>query len=672
MAATPHRPFFRHDASGHGPGQSDLLWSVDSELLDLLPVAVYFCDDQGYMLRWNRCAVELWGREPVAGDPGYRYCGSSRLFTSDGQHKPHSQCAMADALRTGQPQRVPEIVVERPDGSRRVAMATIDPIRDASGALIGAVNVLQDITERKKAEDALSNIEKRFRHLLEKLPAAAYTCDSQGLITYFNERAVELWGRAPRLNDAVDRFCGSFLLFATDGSPIQHDQCWMALALRDRKEYCGKEIVIERPDGSRRAALAYATPFFEESGDLAGALNVLVDITDRNQARDRINELLVKEQEQSERLREADRRKDEFLAMLAHELRNPLAPIRSGLDVLTTGDTGERQAIKLMRSQVNHLVRLVDDLLDVSRIVHGRVELRRTTVDLMPLIQQSLDAIQPTIARRKQQLVLSLPQAPVWLNVDSVRLVQVIENLLNNASKYTDKGGRIELKAECRDSQVTISIEDDGVGIEPELLPKVFELFTQSRRALDRAQGGLGIGLTLVKNLVEMHGGSVAAFSNGTGQGSRFVIQLPIAKAASAVDAPTGPSPATEGRRILVVDDNVGAAKMLSLLVSRLGPHEIEMAHDGRSAIEKTESFKPDIVLLDIGLPVMDGFTVARKLRAQEDLNGTLLVALTGYGQDEDRQKSAEAGFDEHLVKPVDMDTLKQLLGRPKTCSANA
>lgn len=361
-----------------------------------------------------------------------------------------------------------------------------------------------------------------------------------------------------------------------------------------------------------------------------------------------------------QQVREADRRKDEFLAMLAHELRNPLAPIRHGLELLALEDHAHRDNIQFMQRQVEHLVRLVDDLLDVSRIVRGKIELRKEILALAAVVQQAVDTVRPLA--EAHTLVVSLPEEPVWVEADPVRLAQIIENLLSNACKYTDKGGRIEVSV-CRGAEdVAVTVKDNGIGIDRDLLPRVFDLFTQSSRTLDRSQGGLGIGLTLVRTLVEMHGGSVSAASEGPGRGSQFTVRLPLARKTSIPESPAAPPAPASGRRVLVVDDNVGAARMLALLVSRLGPHEIEIAHDGLSTIEKVHGFLPDIVLLDIGLPGMDGYEVARRLRASEQFKKTRLIALTGYGQDDDRRRSREAGFDEHVVKPVEVETLLRLL----------
>ncbi len=361
----------------------------------------------------------------------------------------------------------------------------------------------------------------------------------------------------------------------------------------------------------------------------------------------------------------ADRRKDEFLAMLGHELRNPLAPIRSGLDLLRMS-AAEPEVVDLMSGQVEHLVRLVDDLLDVSRILRGRVELKRTAVDLSEVVRRAVETVRPMFTAERQEFTAAVPTEPLFLDCDPVRLSQVLTNLLMNASKYTESGGRISLSAERDGGQVVVRVSDTGIGIDPDLLPHVFELFTQSTRAIDRSQGGLGIGLTIVKSLVEMHGGSVVAESGGPGQGSTFTVRLPTTDVPGAVAASTDEGPLPAGRRILVVDDNVPAAKLLVRLLAKFGPHEIVTAHDGEGAIAAAEAYRPQLILLDIGLPKLDGYEVSRRLRSNPAFDDVLLVALTGYGTDADRRRSLDAGFDEHVTKPPSVEMLQKVLKHPK------
>jgi signal transduction histidine kinase len=366
-------------------------------------------------------------------------------------------------------------------------------------------------------------------------------------------------------------------------------------------------------------------------------------------------------------LRETDRRKDEFLATLAHELRNPLAPIRNSLQILkmprVDAETVERSRA-MMERQVDHLVRLVDDLLDVSRVMRGKIELRRERTEIAAIVARAVETVQPLVDAQGHQVTVNVPPETLPVDADPVRLAQVISNLLTNAAKYTEPNGRINVTAERAGDTAVLRVRDAGIGIAPHMLPHIFELFVQVEPAATRSQGGLGIGLTLVKNLVEMHNGTVEAHSEGLGQGSEFVVRLPLAAEAPAADS-TGqpgqdPTPRS-GQRLLVVDYNQDAAISLAVLL-RLQGHEVRVAFNGVAALEMTKSFTPEVVFLDIGMPGMDGYEVARRLRQQPGLESVFLAALTGWGQHEDRRRSAEAGFDYHLVKPPKAKFLAELL----------
>lgn len=359
----------------------------------------------------------------------------------------------------------------------------------------------------------------------------------------------------------------------------------------------------------------------------------------------------------AEKLRLADRRKDEFLATLAHELRNPLAPIRSALDVMRSGGlrASDARPVEIIDRQMRQLVRLVDDLLDVSRITHGRIELKRERLALAPLLATTAEALAPQIAMMGHRLTLTAPAPSVLVDGDPQRLTQVFGNLLNNACKYTNAGGCITLGTRVDGDAVVVVVDDDGVGIPVERLDDIFDLFVQIDTSLERSQGGLGIGLTLVRRLVEMHGGSVAATSEGPGLGSRFEVRLPLASAATETavrHAPDAADIATQ-RRVLVVDDNRDAAEMLALLL-KLGGHQVQAVYDSREAVAAFTTFRPDIAFLDVGMPNLNGLDLAMQLRGCDGGQQVLLVALTGWGQDEDRRRSREAGFDHHLVKPAD------------------
>jgi len=368
-------------------------------------------------------------------------------------------------------------------------------------------------------------------------------------------------------------------------------------------------------------------------------------------------------------LEQADRQKDEFLAMLAHELRNPLAPIPNAIQVLqdfSPADADLQWARDVIERQVQHMTRLVDDLLDVSRINRGKITLQKGRLKLAQVVADAVEIARPHIEGRKHRLTISQPPEPLWLEGDSTRLAQVVANLLNNAAKYMERGGHIWLTVEKEGDQAVVRVRDTGIGIAPEKLPDIFGLFTQLDRSLDRSQGGLGIGLTLARRLVEMHGGSIHAQSDGPGQGSEFVVRLPTLgqiKEVKETSEPCGPPfAAPPPQRILIADDNEDFADMTARLLRRKGGHEVTVVYDGPAALEVVQTFRPQVGFLDIGLPGINGYELVQRLRKLPGLEEALLVALTGYGQEEDRRRSLAVGFDEHLTKPVRFDTLQRLL----------
>jgi signal transduction histidine kinase len=367
-------------------------------------------------------------------------------------------------------------------------------------------------------------------------------------------------------------------------------------------------------------------------------------------------------------VQEADHRKNEFLSMLAHELRNPLAPIRNAVHLLRLrgGQEPELNAIRdLIDRQVQQLVRLVDDLLDISRITRGKIRLQNEPLSVAAVVAQAVETSRPLIDARRQTLTVTLPDEPLQVQGDPVRLAQVLGNLLNNAAKYTEEGGKIALTAAREGDEVVLRVRDSGVGIPADMLASIFELFTQVEHSLDRSQGGLGIGLTLVRRLVEMHGGRVQAVSGGAGQGSEFTVRLPLLTEVNpCAPPPNGAAHGASGDtcRILVVDDNIDAADSLATLL-RMAGHDVHVCHDGADALAAVPRFRPEVVLLDIGLPGIDGYEVARRLRRQPETQEALIVALTGYGLEEDVRRSHAAGFDHHFVKPADLAALSALFG---------
>ena len=408
---------------------------------------------------------------------------------------------------------------------------------------------------------------------------------------------------------------------------------------------------VRRVDGGTGWVFSRAVPLKDQEGNIVEWFGAASDVTERRRA--------------EERLQEADRQKDEFLAMLAHELRNPLAPIGTASEILSRmldGDARAQDFVGMIKRQAAHLTRLVDDLLDISRITQGRIQLRRRPTDLTSIITQAVETVEPRLREKKHKLSVTVATSHEHLYVegDLARLVQCVVNVLSNAAKYTDHHGEIRVQSRAEGDTAVIEIADNGTGIAPELLPKVFDIFVQSDRTLDRAQGGLGIGLAIVKRLIEMHGGRVTAASPGLGRGSTFEIRLPRIARPQVLSTEEAP-PKSAPRRVLIVDDNVDAATSLAMLLKFHG-HETETAYGGRDALERVEAFKPDVALLDIGLPEMSGYELAKRLRTLPALTSVRLVALTGYGQLEDRQKARAAGFDDHLVKPVDMAALERSL----------
>ncbi|HEU0201798.1 MAG TPA: ATP-binding protein, partial [Burkholderiaceae bacterium] len=516
----------------------------------------------------------------------------------------------------------------------------------------GDASLLRHSGERYQAPPARalahgpSMIDTEFRRLLEALPAAAYTCDPDGLITYYNRRAREMWGRAPRLNDPADRYCGSLRLFLPDGTPLAHERCWMARALEERKEFDGEEVVIEKPDGTRHTALVHANPIFGDDGRLLGGVNVLIDITDRKRA--------------ETALRESDRAKTRFLAILAHELRNPLAPLRNALQLLrlVRDDAMAAGAARdIMERQLGQLVRLIDDLLDLSRISSGKIELRKARVDLGAVIGDALETSAPNLQAANLVLTVQRPDPPITLRADRTRLAQAIANVLNNAAKFTASGGQVWLTADREGDEAIVRVRDTGIGIRPE---SVGALFSASTPGKTDTSEGLGVGLSLVRELIALHGGSVEAHSEGTGLGSEFVMRLPI-EAEAAAAARRGADLGGEQYRILIADDNRDSADSLALMLGALG-HTTRVAYDGEEALEVAHAFRPQVALLDIGMPKLDGCATCRRLRAQDGGENILIAAITGWGREDDKRRSLDAGFNLHIVKPVDPVALAQLL----------
>ena len=625
-----------------------------TRLLDarLLAAIVESSDDaiiskslDGIIRTWNAAAHRLFGysAEAAVGRHISLVIPPDRIAEED---------LIIARLKAGQ--RVEHFETERvrSDGKRLWVSLTISPLKDDSGTVVGASKIVRDVTYQREADAE----REKFVTLVENSTDFIGICDLEGIPTYVNRAGLAMVGLDDI--DAARRTPIGEFFFPEDRSTVL-DRFLPTVA----KEGHG-EIEI-RFRHFRTGAAMWMSYKVLRLDDVAGRpiayATVSQNVTERKRLEDELRTLAAD-------LSEVDRRKDEFLATLSHELRNPLAPMRNMLEVLRrAGDSGGSlpRAVDTMERQLGQLVRLVDDLLDLSRVTHNRIELRRAPVELAAVLRQAVHSSQPMADEAGHHVRWELPAEPVYLDADAMRLAQVFGNLVNNACKYTPPGGTITVSAKRDGEDAIVTVADTGIGIASDKLESIFDMFSQIDRSLERSQGGLGIGLTLVKRLVEMHGGSVVAASAGEGRGSTFVVRLPTTKLRpeSVAGAPAAePKPAFAGsRRILVVDDNVDAAASLAVLLQIAG-HRTVVAHDGPTAIDAASRERPDVVLLDIGLPQVNGYDVCRRIRALPWGKEVVLVALTGWGQEEDRRRSREAGFDAHLVKPVAYEALVALL----------
>jgi PAS domain S-box-containing protein len=563
-----------------------------------------------------------------------------------------------DALARGLPQHELEVAARmgrfedegwrlRKDGTRFWANVVITALRDASGRHLGFSKITRDLTERRKQDEALRQSEERFRLMVESVTDyAIFMLDPGGYIASWNAGAQRIKGYAP--SEIIGKHFSIF--YPPDVVARGFPATELEEAQRvGRFEDEGWRL---RKDGTRFWANVVITALHDRTGRLRGFAKITRDLTERRRV---------------EALEHEGKQTTEFLAMLGHELRNPLAPIRNAVEIMRARkmkDPTVEWARDLIDRQVSHLSRLVDDLLDMSRITSGKVMLQKERLDLAVLVARAEEATRPLLEERSHMLSLSLPSDALHVEGDATRLSQVVLNLINNAAKYTPKGGQVWVDLKCEDGHAILTVRDNGIGMAPDLVPRVFDLFTQGERSLDRAEGGLGIGLTLVRKLVAMHGGTVEASSAGPGQGSEFVVRLPALPRATAEETPSAePAPADtgrKGRRVLVVDDNADSAETMATLLQIWG-HEVQVASDGPAALAQAADHRPDVVLLDIGLPGMTGYEVAKRLREIPHMADAVLIAMTGYGQDEDRRRSREAGFAVHLVKPVAPDALRKV-----------
>jgi PAS domain S-box-containing protein len=688
------------DVTQHVEAQKQILESESRfrGLMEQAPISIQVLDPSGKTLMVNKAWEELWGLK-------LEHLVDYNVLTDEQLESKGIGSYLRRAF-AGESVIIPEIEYDPnetiPTHSRhelptRWVSAVAYPLKNSSGQIIEVVLIHSDITARKKAEQSLVKahqaLEIRVRErtaelaranefmnaLLENVQTGIIACDANGVLTLFNSVTRDLHG-CKDVYLPAELWAQHYSLRDPDlGTPMSKEQIPLYRALQGERVQ-DAEMVIAPPGLDSRIVTTSGQAFYDTQGVKLGAVVSMQDITARKQ-----NEAAIRQvQEQLERrveertnelaranfaLKENDKRKDEFLATLAHELRNPLAPIYNALQILKLSEIGTEiwnQTREMMERQLNHLLRLVDELLDVSRVMQGKIQLRKEIVDLSDVVDQAIEMSRPYINTRAHELIVKKVMGSAPVSADPVRLSQILSNLLINAAKYTEPGGKIWISTQYTDRYAVLQVRDNGIGISPELLPRVFDLFVQADNATTKSQGGLGIGLTLVRTLVEIHGGSVEAYSDGLGKGSEFIVRLPVLKIVtseprvpivSQSDLPKDFS----HLRIMVVDDNKDAAVSLGMLLKLMG-HVVTIAHSGVDALEDAALKSTEVVLLDIGMPGMDGYEVARKIRLIPELEKIVLIALTGWGQDEDRRRTAEAGFNYHLVKPLDQQELIKTL----------
>ncbi|HEU5295427.1 MAG TPA: PAS domain S-box protein [Burkholderiaceae bacterium] len=650
-------------------------------------------DGDGIVTSWNDAAARLFGHSAEA-----MIGGRLDAIVPPKQHD--EQAALEQDLDSGRRSHSLDTVRRRADGTLVPVSITLSPIRDAHDRWAGSAMIARDISERERADFALRQRLRQLDVLSQAGQALIMSEPDAALCCRLFEEAALAAGCELQLHYGVDSAGDLVLLSAsglslqqqsvvaappTAGTPwsmaaaqrqpvvlndLQSSELPQAAWLRAAGARCCVAFPLLAP-GRLYGVAAFASLTLDQLRE--GDLQVIHTVCDQVSAMLERSRLLHELHASESALRRADRAKDDFIATLAHELRNPLAPIRNAVGIMRHGDRTTPQQLawcrEIIERQVVQMTRLLEDLLDVSRVTRNKIELRRERLDLMLAIEQALEATRPLIESREQQLVLELPDEPVVLYGDLTRLTQVFVNLLQNAAKYTDVGGQITLNVSATDGRVRVGVRDNGIGIESQHLARVFEMFSQLAPALERSGGGLGIGLALTRGLVELHGGCVDAYSAGIGRGSEFVVTLPVAPQPRPAEAPSADAADAQAsapaRRLLVVDDNSDAAQTLTTLLSMHG-QDVRAAFSAEGAMRIAQDWQPDAAVLDIGLPDFDGYELCRRIRAQPWGQQPILIACTGWGQREDIDRARDAGFDFHLVKPVDPDAVLHVLSQSR------
>jgi PAS domain S-box-containing protein len=599
--------------------------------------AIFLLDAHGEIVTWNI------GAQRIHGYTADEIVGRHVSILHPDPEVAVAACDRALVIATREGRVEDEGWRVRKDGSRYWAGVTISAVRDDDNVLIGFSTVTRDMTDRKlAAEEQAARLaaEERYRLMIENVrDYAIFMLDAEGHIASWNAGVERIKGWTA--DETIGRH---FSIFYSE-EDVRAGKCELELAVAARDGRCEDEGWRVRKDGSRFWANVVISAFRDGAGALVGFVKVTRDLTDRRAAEETAAARKAAEQ--------ANRSKDEFLAMLGHELRNPLAPILTALQLMKLRGTPHTREQDVIERQVHHMMHLIDDLLDIARITRGTIELNRRRVDLRGVLAGAIEIASPLLEQRAHRLDLHVPDAPITIDGDEGRLTQVFANLLTNAAKYTEPGGHVVVATRRRGGEVLVEVRDDGIGIDPELLPRIFDLFVQGRQDASRSSGGLGLGLAVVRSLVDLHGGRVEARAGAGGRGSTFTVFLPAVEVPARAPTPLPePLPAPTRERVLVVDDNADALAMLADGLAALGC-DVRTAPDGAAALAALEHFEPEVAILDIGLPVMDGYELAAHIRVAQGERAPRLIALTGYGQANDVARSRRAGFDAHLVKPI-------------------